>query len=142
MEFQTSRFNREKEELHEKIYEKDRELAYFRSENKNSNHESFTKNEDFDKKIWKYCSKNTSKSFDNNYHKNKTLEKQQKDEKITDKVIYEFEHKINNIEKSINELKSGLTQKEKNVKDRVYFDNERLHTFSGNQKEDDLVNFL
>ena len=104
----------EKDELSKRLYEKERELSYVRSNNGNENYDhrlpppkdNYLKNDIQTKKNYGYENQRRET-------KDKIEVKRRNDQKIN-----EFEHKIDGIERTINDLKISLTQKEKNLKNQ------------------------
>jgi len=65
----------------------------------------------------------------------KSTKYQKDDKKLTDQSILDLEHKIDNIEKSINNLKIGLDQKDQKFKDKI--SNGNFHEKTENNHDDE-----
>lgn len=129
LENQSRKFLKEKDELLFSLKEQERELDYLRSL---SSHQSNSR---------EHTNSNSEKVYKNphnstkNEKKKKIFEKKKSSEKyFADQKYVEFENKIDNLEKHINDLKLGFNKKENNAQRVVH------HNVHDEDKSRDLYN--
>ena len=118
LESQAKKFQKEREDLNQRLSEKERELSYLRSNN--------------------YSDKKTKKLNPDHIAKDT---KNHNEKKLTDQSIFGLEHKIDNIEKSINNLKLGLDQKDRKFNEKISNGNFHEKTEKNHDDEKEKVSF-